>query len=629
MADQEKNIDHRLEQPDQEQSLLQDVQENGQVFDIDGQHQTQKDVNVHQVRRTPNNKQDVEDSKMMKRDTIKKKKRKEKEDKLISARRLKRLLRKKPIDKIKLAYQAYFFIVSITVLSLSIVSYRDQTVSSEDYQQFIDNVLSDTIDDIRFTYTNKNCKTQFGSQYSSLFEYNWPGTRIGCDCSKGYNFSTLTAYNIDAFFRESFMLGRICSQDLLSKNCNTVNVQQEKVFNSWNDGSFGRPFVLCARRQVGINLQSNQSNCQSQNQVTCGNGDNIFCVPENMSCPITEIGFTTNADYQNLKQINNTNVGDIVSLGAGFYFYFIKNTSTLPLVEFRVTEGDKICRRNLDQNISPNRIDYPLMLSRRQLCENNDPLFQIIHSIDEEQFYLSNNVIYLSEKLPYFNIDPKFNWTLNAKTFIPWSPECRGDFFDQIIQEGDTLHYVYTALRVQLGVTITYFLVIGLIFNIVGTMTACNFAWSCMATRPQSQYNYIFLIEIGFKILLQIAEIIVIIVSFAIIDGKRKIIKQINDDGCVSDPVSDYFFTNLESDLTKFAWSYNLANLVIFTITLILDLIIIKHSISKGQHHGAKQLHEKEEHQELDAGQPGDSGSGSQQENKSEIKLQVKAETPL
>lgn len=65
---------------------------------------------------------------MMRRDILKKKKKKEKENKLISARRLKRLLRKKPIDKIRLAYQAYFFIVSITVLALSILSYRDQTV---------------------------------------------------------------------------------------------------------------------------------------------------------------------------------------------------------------------------------------------------------------------------------------------------------------------------------------------------------------------------------------------------------------------------------------------------------------------------------------------------------------------
>ena len=57
-------------------------------------------------------------------------------------------------------------------------------------------------------------------------------------------------------------------------------------------------------------------------------------------------------------------------------------------------------------------------------------------------------------------------------------------------------------------------------------------------------------------------------------------IKDVNDLDCVSDSVSDYFFTNLENDLTKFAWSYNLANLVIFTVTLVLDLVIIKHSLN-------------------------------------------------
>ncbi|CAK75949.1 unnamed protein product (macronuclear) [Paramecium tetraurelia] len=619
MSEQQKNLEPPQEQPDQEQSLLQQALENRQVFDSEIQQQIQKDA--FDFKMEVNNKE--EDLGMMKRDIIKKRKKREKKEKLISARRLKRLLKKKPVDKIRLVYQAYFFIVSITVLTLSILSYRDQTVYEGDYQQFVDNVNSYVIDDIQFTYTNKNCKTQFGSQYSSLYEYHWPGTKIGCDCSKGFNFSSLTEFNIDAFFSESFMLGRICSQDLLSKNCNTVNEQQPKIFNSWNDGSYGRPFVLCARRQLGIDLQSNQTNCQSDHKV-CGTGDNSFCVPSDISCPISEIGFTTNSNYQNLSLKNDTNIGNIFDLGSGFYFYYIKNTSSLPIVEFRVTEGDKVCRRNLDQNISPNRIDYPLMVSMRKQCENTDQLFQVIHSIDEEQFYLSNNVIYLSEKLPYFNIDTKYNWTLHAKTFIPWAPQCRGELFDQVLQEGANLHHVYISLRVQLGVTIAYFIVIGLIFNVVGTMTACNFAWSCMATRPDSQYNYIFLIEVGFKILLQITEIIVIIVSFAIIDGKRKIIKQINDDGCVSDPVSGYFFTNLESDLTKFAWSYNLANLVIFTVTLILDLIIIKHSINQGHHHGAKKHHEKGEHQELDVGSNGE--SGNQQEIKSDVKLQAKSE---
>lgn len=67
-----------------------------------------------------------------------------------------------------------------------------------------------------------------------------------------------------------------------------------------------------------------------------------------MSCPISNVGFTTVENYLNLSSKNDTNYGDIYDLGKGFYFYYLKNTSGLPLVEFRVTEGDKVCRRNLD-----------------------------------------------------------------------------------------------------------------------------------------------------------------------------------------------------------------------------------------------------------------------------------------
>ncbi|CAD8063940.1 unnamed protein product [Paramecium sonneborni] len=77
-------------------------------------------------------------------------------------------------------------------------------------------------------------------------------------------------------------------------------------------------------------------------------------------------------------------------------------------------------------------------------------------------------------------------------------------------------------------------------------MTACNFAWFCMATCPESQYNYIFLIEIAFKIAIQIAEIIFICVSFDIFLLKKTFYQNVYDNRFVSDPVSDSFFTNLE-----------------------------------------------------------------------------------
>lgn len=65
-----------------------------------------------------------------------------------------------------------------------------------------------------------------------------------------------------------------------------------------------------------------------------------------MSCPISDIGFTKNPNFKDLSKLNDTNIGNIYDLGKGFYFYYLKNTSNLPLIEFRVTESDKVCRRN-------------------------------------------------------------------------------------------------------------------------------------------------------------------------------------------------------------------------------------------------------------------------------------------
>lgn len=107
-------------------------------------------------------------------------------------------------------------------------------------------------------------------------------------------------------------------------------------------------FVLCARRKSGVGLRTNRTYCDATNKTVCGNGDNLFCVPYGMSCPVSKIGFTTDGNYLSLKTKNDTNFGDIYDLGKGFFFYYLKNTTDLPIVEVRVTEGDKVCRRNLD-----------------------------------------------------------------------------------------------------------------------------------------------------------------------------------------------------------------------------------------------------------------------------------------
>lgn len=151
---------------------------------------------------------------------------------------------------------------------------------------------------------------------------------------------------------------------------------------------------------------------------------------------------------------------------------------------------------------------------------------------------------------------------------------------------------MYISLKLQLAFTIAYFIVVGVIMGIIGTMTAFNFAWSCMITSPESQYNYIFLIEIGTKMVMQLVEVIIIAISFHVMNTKLIVVRETNDNACFSDEVSQKLFNDLERDLEKNVWSLNLAILVIFCVTFLVDLLLIKHSTTHGHHHGAKHHHD-------------------------------------
>lgn len=79
-------------------------------------------------------------------------------------------------------------------------------------------------------------------QYTALLQYDWPGTMIGCDCSTNTNLHNIneTKFSIDQFFNKYFMKGRVCSTDMKTQNCKTVNEEFSKTFTSWNDGTFGK-----------------------------------------------------------------------------------------------------------------------------------------------------------------------------------------------------------------------------------------------------------------------------------------------------------------------------------------------------------------------------------------------------
>lgn len=56
-------------------------------------------------------------------------------------------------------------------------------------------------------------------------------------------------------------------------------------------------FVLCAKRSMNVSLRYNFTYCQLENKTVCGSGALTYCLPPEVECPISEIGFTTNFDY--------------------------------------------------------------------------------------------------------------------------------------------------------------------------------------------------------------------------------------------------------------------------------------------------------------------------------------------
>lgn len=84
------------------------------------------------------------------------------------------------------------------------------------------------------------------------------------------------------------------------------------------------------------------------------------------------------------------------------------------------------------------------------------------------------------------------------------------------------------------------------------------------------------MIEIIIKIVMQVAEVIVICISFAIIEIRRGTIATVNSQHCFSDPVTASLFTTLETDMKDFVWTNSLAILVIFAFSFLLDFYLIK-----------------------------------------------------
>ncbi|CAD8063708.1 unnamed protein product [Paramecium sonneborni] len=283
--------------------------------------------------------------------------------------------------------------------------YSQQYPNEDLYNQFIDNQNNAIIEDIISIDNSSQCP----KEYENLFEYNWPGTNFGCDCSK-----ILKEKNNQTLFNY------MCNETLLNRGCKPLYEIKEKKLNKLNDNSFSKPFILCSKRRQGVSLRYNFSYCQEQEKTICGSGSFTYCLPKNVDCPISQIGFT-----QQFNQQQNSQYDKIFKVSNGLYFYYIKNQTLMPISQIQMTETSQVCKQNSLNNISPNRSDYFLMKIRRKPCLDNDTQFKVVYNINEDQFYLANNLIALNRQLKYFKVNSSVVWTLQTKAYTQIKDSCQ------------------------------------------------------------------------------------------------------------------------------------------------------------------------------------------------------------
>ncbi|CAD8094100.1 unnamed protein product [Paramecium sonneborni] len=349
-------------------------------------------------------------------------------------------LSKNAVNKCKYLQFLYFLNVIIIFTYLWLWNQNRKIPNEDYYNQFIQNQNQGIIEDINITYDG-NCQKAFGYQYSPLFEYLWPGTVYGCDCTKNLTIHEINEMDENTFFEKFFFIGRMCKQIEVENNCKSIQNFTSRILSQLNDNRFSQSFMLCAKRNEKISLRYNNSYCLEENKTICGKDQYQFCLPFNATCPITKIGFLQNLDDHDIFRIQQNNRSyRIIKINQEFYFYSIINSSDrLPISQVQLTESDKVCLLNSLNNIQKDRNEYYLMKVRRQNCEKTDTAFKNEFNISEEQLYLANNLRNLKHNLPFFPVSKIQNWTLQTKSYIQINPECQNSAFYEKILNKSTL----------------------------------------------------------------------------------------------------------------------------------------------------------------------------------------------
>ncbi|CAD8108808.1 unnamed protein product [Paramecium sonneborni] len=455
----------------------------------------------------------------------------------------------------RIIFQIYLLALGITLMVLSIIAYVSITENIIYIRNIVQNWNQLPIKQIRETDGDCNQNEEL------INNYNWPGINQGCDCREEDHYITPKRL---LFNKEDKIYEKECNSSMRDAGCKDIDEMSSRNFNKLPIQLGNAKLSICAQRETANNTfaqNSPKSNECQEGEKKCGTAsDYFYCTKEN-ECPI----------FQIKNNLNNQS-------GIQNYFQtFRENEKTLPLVQFKIAQGNGVCRKVNERSITSGRSNYQLISDPGYDCER-DQRFKLIYLFNEFYFYKVNNALDIAKLAPGYEISSQYEWGLYARHYINFTLSCR-QYQQEFMDTVDILEDIETKQLVLMIISIIC-LVFFIILLILNCLTIKGYDLPCIKGKGSQESNTLLCIQASIKEAFQLIQAIIVIVSFSTVNGLINFYSNLIDENC-ADSITLDDISIIRNVFKDTIYNYNIAYIIMFFIGACIDLIFGAYLLSR------------------------------------------------
>ncbi|CAK95186.1 unnamed protein product (macronuclear) [Paramecium tetraurelia] len=392
------------------------------------------------------------------------------------------------------------------------------------------------------------------SKEEYINHYIWPGIEQGCDCRFDDYY---IAPRRMLFDRTNELFKQECNSSMREAGCKDINEMSSRDFKILPVESGTKKLKLCGLREEGNNsfaLNSPKINECKENELKCGTLSDFFYCTQEKECPIFQIK-------------NNS----IVESGTQDYFQIIReNEMTLPLVEFKIAQGDGVCKKVNDRSITPGRPNYDLISDPGLECDR-DPRFKLIYKFNELDFFQANDALDIAKQAPGYEISSQYQWGLYGRHYINFSLPCR-EYQQELMDSVDSFDEIESQQQILMIISIISVCITILMFTL-NCCTMCGVDLFFIKGKGTEESNTLFFIQFFFKESAQIANAVIIILTFTPIQKLVDFFNNLINRAC-SDRVTLDEFQKIIDLLITSTYAFDFIYIIIFCVGVFIDFLV-------------------------------------------------------